>query len=259
MEAAMGAQAGKIEHLRASLLPPEEARRLMALGHAGADGALGGGIRCGALHEVFAGEPGHEATASGFALALAQKASGGKTLFWIRQDFAALETGEISGSGLLELGIDPTGVLLFRAAHVEDALRAAGEGLACASLGALILETYGESKLFDLALSRKLTLAAARHSVTAVHLRGHATPSSSTAETRWIVRAGCSPSHEDNWGMPVFDASLARNRHGATGRWVMEWNADERTFRETAHPLPVAAASSDRPAQAAMGAQRRTG
>ncbi|MGD0190451.1 MAG: DNA repair protein [Rhizomicrobium sp.] len=229
----------------------------MALGHAKVDAALAGGIRCGALHEVFAGDPGHEAAASGFALALARKASGGKSLFWIRQDFAALETGEISGAGLLELGIDPMRVLLFRAAHVEDALRAAGEGLASPSLGALILETYGESRLFDLALSRKLTLAASRYGVTAVHVRGHATPFSSAAETRWIVRASRSPLHEDNWGMPVFDASLARNRHGNTGRWVMEWTADDGAFRETAHPLPVAAASFNRPAAAAMGAQRR--
>ncbi len=221
--------------------------------------ALGGGIRCGALHEVFAGEPGHEAAAAGFALALARKASGGKSLFWIRQDFAALETGEISASGLLELGIDPARVLLFCAAHVEDALRAAGEGLACASLGALILETYGESKLFDLSLSRKLTLAAQRHHVTVMHLRGHATPYSSAAETRWVVRAAASPVHEENWGMPVFDASLARNRHGTTGHWVMEWNADDGVFRETANPGPVAAASFNRPVQAAMGTRRRYG
>ena len=259
METAMGAEAGKIDHLRASLLPQETHHRRVALGHPLADAALGGGLACGTLHEVFAGEPGQDAAASGFALALALRAAGQKTLLWIRQDFVALEAGEICGSGLLELGLDPARVLLFRAAHVEDVLRAAGEGLACASLGALVLETWGESKLFDLALSRKLTLAAARHGVTVFHLRAHATPSSSAAQTRWIVRAKCSLPHEENWGMPVFDASLARNRHGITGQWVMEWNADDGIFRAAAHPRPVAAASFDRPAETAMGAQRRFG
>jgi protein ImuA len=255
----MRAELGKIGRLQAFLPISEGERRLAPLGHAPADAALTGGVRCGALHEVFAGEPGHEVAASGFAFALAARVAPGKTLLWIRQDFAALETGEISATGLLELGADPARVLLFRAAHVEDALRAAGEGLASRGLGALVLETYGESKLLDLSLSRRLTLAAARHSVTAIHLRTHATPSNSAAETRWIVRARASPFNEENWGTPVFDASLARNRHGATGQWVMEWNADDGAFRETAHLKPVAAAAFDRPAATAMGAKRRCG
>jgi protein ImuA len=255
----MGAAAEKIGHFRAFLLPAEERRQRMALGHAPADAALAGGLRCGALHEVFAGEPGHEAAASGFALMLALKASARKTLLWIRQDFGSLEGGDISATGLLELGADPARAFLFCASHVEDALRAAGEGLACAGLGALVLETYGESKLLDLSLSRRLTLAAARHGVTVIHLRTHATPSTSAAETRWIVNAHASPSQEENWGMPVFDASLARNRHGTTGQWVMEWNADDGAFRETANPERVATAAFNRPAATAIGAKRRTG
>ena len=255
----MGAQLEKIERLRAFLPLSEEPRRLMPSGHPAADTALGGGIRCGTLHEVFAGEPGHETAAAGFALGLASRVASNKALLWIRQDFAALETGDISATGLLELGVDPARVFLFRAAHVEDALRAAGEGLACASLGALILETWGESKLLDLSLSRRLTLAAARHGVTVIHMHTHATPSTSAAETRWIVRAGASPANTENWGMPVFDASLARNRHGTTGQWVMEWNADDGVFRETAHPRPLVAAPFNRQAAAAMEPRRRIG
>jgi protein ImuA len=255
----MGAQAGKIGHLRASLLPPEEARRFAPLGHPSADAALAGGIRCGTLHEVFPAEPGHEAAAAGFTLGLVSRSALRKALLWIRQDFAALEGGEVHAMGLLDLGIDPAGVCLFQAARVEDALRAAGEGLACTGLGALILETYGESRLLDLSLSRRLTLAAARQNVTIIHLRTHATPSNSAAETRWLVRAAWSSLQNENWGTPVFDASLARNRHGTTGQWVMEWNADDGAFRETAHPRALAAASFNRPAAAAMGAKRRYG
>jgi len=253
----MGALAEKNEVLRAFLLPPEEARPLAPLGHGPADAALNGGLRCGALHEVYAAETGHEAATAGFALTLALKAANKKPLLWVRQDFVSLETGEISASGLLELGADPARVLLFRAAHLEDALRAAGEGLACVSLGAVILETRGESKLFDLSLSRRLALAAARTNVTIFHARAHAAPCASAAETRWIVCAGASEG--EDWGMPMFDADLVRNRHGMTGQWVMEWNADDGAFREPAHPRGVAAAAFDRPAQAAMGARGRHG
>src|SRR5215472_1260896 len=43
----------------------------VALGHDAADACLKGGILKGALHEVFAAEAGCEASASGFAAALA--------------------------------------------------------------------------------------------------------------------------------------------------------------------------------------------
>jgi protein ImuA len=253
----MGAQAEKIAILRGLLLPAEEAGRRVPLGHGPADAALKGGLKRGALHEVYAVETGHEAAAAGFALAHSLKAADQKPLLWIRQDFASLEAGEISASGLLELGADPKRVLLFRAAHIEDGLRAASEGLSCASLGAVILETWGESKLFDLSLSRRLALAAARTNVTIFHVRCRAALSASAAETRWIVRAHAS--HGENWGMPVFDASLVRNRHGITGQWVMEWNTDDGNFRAATHPRCMAAAAFDRPAQAAMGARRHTG
>jgi protein ImuA len=253
----MGALAEKVGILWGTLLPTDEAGRRVPLGRGPVDAALHGGLRCGALHEIYSAQTGHEAAAAGFALTLALKTADKKTLLWIRQDFASLEAGEISASGLLDLGADPQRILLFRAAQLEDALRAASEGLACASLGAVVLETWGESKLFDLSLSRRLTLAAARTSVTMFHARAHATPSASAAETRWVVRAKAS--HGENWGVPVFDAELVRNRHGITGQWVMEWNADDGDFREPAHLGRVAAAAFDRPAQAAMGARRRSG
>src|SRR5579862_7695822 len=86
------------------------------LGHRSADACLKGGLLTGALHEVFAAEAGCEAAASGFAATLAMRAGEKKTLLWIRQDFTALEFGELSASGLLELGLDPARVLLLRVA-----------------------------------------------------------------------------------------------------------------------------------------------
>ena len=233
-----------------------------ALGHAGADAALRGGIARGALHEVFAGD----ASAAGFAVGLAQRVRAKKKLLWIRQDFSALEHGEISPTGLAELGIDPSCVLLLRAAHAEDALRAGADALSCAALGAAIIEIPGNPKVLDLVASRRLVLGAQAKGVTVILLRPSAEAEPSAAQTRWLIRS--SPSAEadnwttsaetEDWGEPRFDAALARNRHGETGRWVMEWSCDDGAFRQpaekAAHPRPVAAAPADRPpAQALAG------
>ena len=148
-----------------------------------------------------------------------------------RQDFSALEFGEIAATGLLELGIDPSRFLVLRVAHAEDALRAASDALTCAALGAVVIEVVGEHKVLDLKSSRRLTLGAAETNVTAFLLRFNAVPDTSSAETRWMIRAARSNEQDENWGMPRFEAELVRNRHGRTGHWVMEWNCDDAIFR----------------------------
>ena len=223
----------------------------VALGHDGADETLGGGLPRGALHEVFAHESSHGGAATGFAVGLALRLGGGRPLLWVRQDFSALEFGEIHAAGLLELGLNPDAVILVRAADAGQVLRAAAEGLTCAALGAVIAEIPAEPKILDLVASRRLAFAAAQKSVTAILVRLAAEPDASAAETRWVVRAARSSNEDD--GMPVFEAELIRNRHGKTGAWVMEWNSDDGSFREpdsAAHSGGVAAASADRPAQA---------
>ena len=217
--------------LRHQLEPDLGKRHCVALGHAAADLALQGGLCSGALHEVFAGEAGHEAPAIGFAAALAARAARKKPLLWIRQDFAALEFGELSAQGALELGLDPAQIFLIKAADATDALKAAHEALSCASLGAVVAEIPGAPKVLDLTASRRLTLSAASHAVTAIMLRPSAKPDPSAAETRWLVRAAPSRLHDDDWGRAIFDAELSRNRHGTTGRWIMEWSADDDVFK----------------------------
>ena len=219
---------------------PEGTR--VVLGHGAVDGL---GLRREALHEVYAALAGDSAAASGFAIALAQRLCEGRTILWIRQEFSALEHGEIDGSGLLELGIDPAKLILLRVDHVKDALRAAGDALTCTGLGAVVIEIYGEHKVLDLTATRRLTLAAARDGVSAVLLRLGVEADASAAETRWIVRSAPSASAED-FGFPRFDTTLARNRHGATGRWIMEWNSDDGSFHEqAADTFGVAAAPAD--------------
>jgi protein ImuA len=240
-------RAEKIAALRASLVKRglEESSIRMPLGHAAADLCLKGGLERGVLHEVFS-EIGHEASATGFTAGLVARVAARKRLLWIRQDFSALEFGDISATGFLEFGIDPERMLLLCVADAADALRAANDALSCAALGAVVIEIPGKPKIIDLMASRRLTLACAQKTVTAFLLRFNAEPEVSTAETRWLVRAAASPPQMENWGHPVFEASLVRNRHGRTGHWVMEWSCDDGLFKE-AYRGAVVSASCDRP------------
>jgi protein ImuA len=247
----------KLAVARALLHPPPldlGRERRAALGHPEADAALCGGLLTGALHEVFAADSIASAAASGFAIALTlRSASRERELLWIRQDFSALEYGEISGSGFLEMGLDPRRLLMLRTANAVDALRAAADALACKALGAVIVEVIGMPKILDLVASRKLTLAAQAKGVMALLLRFNAAPRASSAETRWLVKSAISED-SDEWGAPRFDVTLARNRHGQTGHWDMEWDCDDGIFRapqkRAAYSGAVVSAPADRPAAA---------
>lgn len=251
-------RSAQVEALRAALSRPglEERRTRIALGIGAVDACLKGGLARGACHEVYA-HPGHEGAATGFAAGLAWRAASAKPLLWIRQDFSALEFGELAATGLVELGIDPSRVLLLRTAHAEDALRAALDALSCAALGAVAIELVGEPRILDLTASRRLTLAAAESGVSVLLLRFGAQPQASSAATRWLIRSAPSPRGERDWGRPAFAAELVRNRHGGTGNWVMEWDCDDGCFRETSGGA-VVPAPCDRPAAAALEAHRRS-
>jgi protein ImuA len=236
----------------------------VALGHADADATLRGGLATGAVHEVFA-EGRQSAVASGFIAGLAGRVTARRPLVWVRQDFTEIESGALSASGLAELGLNPRLLVTVRASDVDTALRTTADALACDTLGAVVLEVWGQARQLDLVASRKLTLAAQASGVTSFLLRVAAEPQPSTAETRWIVRSAPSPpaAHFVSavWGAPVFDAELARNRHGPVGRWIMEWKCDECLFEKpAAYSQPVAAAPVYRPHQTSARAhQRRAG
>jgi protein ImuA len=254
---------GRIERIEAST--GAVAPNRVALGHAEADAVLCGGLATAAVHEVFA--EGHQsAAATGFIAALSARVTARRPLVWVRQDFCDLEAGTLSMSGVSELGLDPRCLVTVRATDVESALKTAADALACDALGAVVLEVWGQARALDLVASRKLTLTAQASGATCLLLRIAAEPLPSTAETRWIVRAAHSPPQSQwgaplpaaAWGAPCFDAELVRNRHGPTGRWIMEWKCDECLFSEAADPQPLAATPAHRPHQA-HAHQRRAG
>jgi len=238
-------KSAKLAELRHSLtryaLPHN--RPPVPLGFAAVDSVLGGGLRPGALHEVFA----HGWNASGFGVLLAILAAGTKTLFWVRPDYAAMEYGALSPSGLAELGGDPRRLVMVRTRSPADALSAASDILACPHVGALLLELDGDPKCLDLVASRRLVLAAEESGVTVVMLRAGATPEPSAALTRWEAASAPSSATDDDWGVPVFDVQLVRHRAGGLGHFLLKWNLEHGRF-DTADIGTVAAAPADRQA-----------
>lgn len=203
-------------------------------GSASLDGVLQGGLMRGALHEIFAAGTAAEPSASGFAVALAVRASEARPLVWVRQDFAGIEAGEIYAPGLAELGLSPDRVILVRARDGPAVLRAGEEAARCPPLGAVIIEPWGAPKALDLVASRRLALAAARSNVPLFMVRAGAEPEPSAALTRWRVRAALSAAMEaDAPGRPTFDVELLRDRAGAGGRnWIVEWDRDQHIFKD---------------------------
>jgi len=229
---------------------PGAAAGPVALGVAEVDGALGGGLARGRLHEVV-GEGADAAPAAGFAALLALRAAGRRTLVWVRQEGLSAETGRLYGPGLAELGIDPARLVVVSARDAAAGLRSGLEAVRCAALGAVLIELWGEPKVLDLTATRRLSLAAEASGVTALLVRIAARPGPSAAATRWAVRSVASaPLPAGAPGGPAFAVTLLRHRGSAAGRgWHVEWNRDDACFRALA-PLSraVAALPAGRPA-----------
>src|SRR5258705_12894969 len=120
---------GSIEHIEAhgdAYLPDR-----VALGHADADATLQGGLALGAMHEVFAEAGRQSAAATGFVAGLAGRAAARRPMVWGRQDFAEIESGALSMSGLAEFGLDPPLLGAGPAAGVDPALRTAADAPPC--------------------------------------------------------------------------------------------------------------------------------
>lgn len=250
------------DQMRAIAATDRPARRA-ALDKGAMDAALSGGLKLGALHEVYAANGGDAGAATGFSLGLALKAAMGKTVLWAREDMLDVEAGHVYAPGLMEFGLPPSSLVMVRARDGEDVLKAAEDAVRCGGLGAVIIQPWRSTGRLSLTVSRRLVLAATASGVTAVMLRIAAEPSPSAAETRWEVAAAPS-----RWldgeapGLPSFDVRLLRQRGGEAGQsWVVEWDRDCLSFAvagERAAPLsrPVVPVSAGRTAGEIL---RRTG
>ena len=223
---------------------------LVPIGADNVDSRLGGGIEPGALHELFAATSDDTSTTVGFAALLALRCAADKPLFWVRDDRVERDAGRVYAPGLAELGSAIHGMTVITAQDTVSILRAAADIAACSAAGVVIIEPWARAPELDLTASRRLALAAARSGVMTLIVRAGAEPAPSAAQTRW--RVGSAPSRAfaaGAPGLPAFDISLLRHRGGIAGFDTrVEWDCDQRTFRET--PL-----SGGIPALAVFGAR----
>jgi protein ImuA len=226
------------------------------------DAILGGGLACGALHELAPTAPIHLAATCGFAAAMASRASSGRReILWIATDYAAAEGGAPYGPGLDLFGLTPARLLLLRVAKPVDVLWAMEEALRCRALACVIAELTSEGEAADLTATRRLALAAregvsAQTSGLGLLIRHKATAMPSAAATRWEIAGALSEPdalarRSGGLGRARFDLSLRKNRRGPAGRWIIEWNHHERIF-EQAVSVAVAAEAFDRPGRALL-------
>jgi protein ImuA len=217
----------------------------------------------GQLHELHADEAGW---AAALLFALTQAAPPGRgpsPLLLVRMTpdqphHPALPCGD----ALAQAGVDPARLLIVQAACAADLLRAAHEGARCPALGAVVVETWGPLRDYDLVASRRLVLAAESSGVPVMVLRGQAAPRPSAAHTRWQVTPAASPPLPGLSAAPASPAgrliarlpgpaaitlALLRQRGGPAGAtWQLEWNQDHAAFH-LARP-PAADSPIDSPA-----------
>ena len=209
------------------------AAALFATGHGAIDAALGGGLARGRLHEIFA-EEGDASSGAGAAALLALRAGEGRPFLWLRTEAMQKRAGLLHATGLLELGMAPSSLLMVLAPDDAALLHAAAEAARCAGLGAVLVEGWGAMRGMDLTASRRLMLAAEMSGVTLFLLRVAADPVPSAADTRWRVAASPSIALEaDAPGASLFEIELLRRRAGPpAGPWRMEWDRERLCFRE---------------------------
>ena len=228
----------------------------LRLGVPALDAALQGGLGLGALHELTPASELQLGSAFGFGLAIAALAAAGDRtraaqVLCIATDYAALEAGAPYGLGLDGFGLSMDRLLILRVAHPRDALWAFEEALKCRALAAVLAELPEAGDAADFTATRRLSLAAQAGGGLGLLLRHRPNPLPSAAMTRWQVAAALSqPDRFGGLGGPRFDLSLHRNWRGRCGRWIADWNHDERNFVPQALSLGMAAAAHDRPDRA---------
>jgi protein ImuA len=231
--------------------PPDAEDALLPLGPPMVDGALHGGLACGALHELSPAAPAHLGAAFGFALAVAAKAvardKSTKPALLIETDFAGLEGGKPYGVGLDLFGLPMERLLILRVARPLDALWAFEEALKSPALAAVVAELPNEGALADLTATRRLSLAARAGGALGLLLRHRTAPWATTAMTRWEVAAAASePDRFGGLGRTAFDLSLDKNRRGRCGRFIVSWDHHAGTFIPQALSLGLAETARNR-------------
>jgi len=283
--------AALIDRLRQQLSAAERATGLgcecsapLDLGIAVIDAALGGGLACGALHEIAAVRETEAPAATRFALAVTARSakksrrfldqqaffrhgrnesgphrgklsSGERAVLWIAEDLSLCENGVLYGPGLDEADLAPEQLITVAAARARDVLWAMEEALRCRAVGVVIGEIRARG--IDQVATRRLSLAAASGDTLGLLLRTAPDDEPSAFATRWIIGAApsflLSPSERGHGiGPPRLAVRLVRNRRGHLGAWIVEWNSVEQRFELATHSELMAQSAFDRPHRTAV-------
>jgi protein ImuA len=251
---ASAASRGTLRHLRQALATLDNDKgfslaeeELRPLGLPAMDAVLGGGLACGALHELAPAAPAQFGTAAGFALALAAlHTAGGRSALFIQTDYAALEAGALYGPGLDCFGLPMERLIVLQVPRPVDALWACEEALKSRGVAVVITELPEAGEAADFTATRRLTLAARAGGGLGLLLRHRPLPIATAATTRWQVAAAPSgPDRFGGLGRTAFDLSLNRNRRGRCGRFIVCWDHHECLFLPQTLSVGVAAAADD--------------
>jgi protein ImuA len=234
------------ERIRRIERPAAATHRVVPFGIAAIDRVLpGGGLARGALHEILGagGDEEDGALAAAFAAGILGRlaATGDGMVLWCHP------RPDLYGPGLSAHGLDPTSLVLVRAARDAEILWAMEEGLRAPG----ILAVVGEIGALAAVASRRLQLAAERSGITVFLLRrwrdgGQAARERNlpnAAVTRWrIVALPSRPIRDEpGVGRARWRVELLRCRGGGSGCWEVE------VADATGH-VSLAAALADRPA-----------
>jgi protein ImuA len=198
-----------------------------------------GGLPFGA-HEVT-GPPGEPASALLFAaLMLARRfqADPQAQALVVQEPCALQEGGGLYGPGLWALGLDPSRLVLVRAAEGGEALRITDEAVRSGAVAAVLTEAPRAAKKLDLAATQRLNLYGRQTSTLSILI----TPdldATSAAMTRWRVRHAPSAAPKTYLGPPALEVDLVRNRLGPAGTFTVEWSSDHGAFRRPGHLVPA--------------------
>ncbi len=248
-----------------------KAGRALSFGTAMLDRHFGasGGLPLGTLHECIGGTTRDAGALVGFAAALVVRCLEGRDgrVLWIADGTARREGGGVHAPGLADVGLDPGRVVEVMVDRPEEALWAFEEGLSCRGTAAIVAEIAGDPDVLDLTATRRLALRASRGGqgsegsgrTLALLVRPGGSPQVTAAATRW--RIASAPSRRPTGfagglGRPAFSLDLTKNRDGRLGRFVLEWDCDERRFLLLpTHSGTRAAPSRDRPPAPTHGGQ----
>jgi protein ImuA len=266
-------EAGECGHRIGLSEPILSARSGLSFGEVDIDAHIPGGLAWG-THQIAGGAADPVAARAFTALLLARQLSArpNTTVLVVQEASALREGGAIYGPGFHALGVDPGRLVLVQAQSGAEVLRLVNEALRVRAPEVVVGDLWDDAALVDLSVTRRFNLAAANARVLAF-LTTPDLSATSAALTRWCVASAPGSAVRRRLGPPALALDLVRNRHGRTGRWILEWSSHDRAFRSAdagawrggvlapkALAAPLGAPVVDRPGHALdpVAAARRT-